>query len=191
VIDLATMHLDFARWKGGHFYGGYVDDQRRRLYLVGSLLDGRLLVMDTGTYAIIGHRWIGWSNYGAALDERTGDLWITRGEANEVLVLNPRLQPTAKIKVGFWPRDIKIDRARGRVYVGNYLSGTITVVDLETKKILTTVQPLRGPADQWWRRAFLVRLSGLFVDHKGDLYVADGKGIYRIDAAEIDRVVKR
>ncbi len=189
VVDLATSRLDLTRWKEIHFYGAYVDDRRWRVYLVGSLLNGRISVMDTGTYAIVDRRWIGWSVFGAALNERTGDLWITRGEANEVLVLDPQLQPVAKIGVGIWPRDIRIDRVRGRVFVGNYLSGTVTIIDLNAKKVLATLRPSRGPADQWWLRAFFTRLSGLFVDRQGNLYVADGKGIFEVDAAQITAVV--
>jgi ligand-binding sensor domain-containing protein len=38
-------------------------------------------------------------------------------------------------------------------------------------------------------RAFFTRLSGLFVDRQGNLYVADGKGIFEVDAAQITAVV--
>jgi DNA-binding beta-propeller fold protein YncE len=106
-------------------------------------------------------------------------------------LLDPQLRPVANIPVGYWPRDIKIDRVRGWVFVGNYVDGTISVIDLNAKKVLATLRPARGPDDRSWTRSLVMQLSGLFVDDHENLYVADGMGIFRIDAAQIDQLVKR
>ena len=190
VFDLETLRPIFTQKAGNDLAYADVDDRRRRLYVATEFWDGRFRVMDTGTYAIVDGRWIGWFNLGVKADDATGEIWIARTMGNEILVLDPQLRPVAKIKTGFQPRSVTIDAARGWVFVGNYTEGTVTIIDRATKKVLATVRPTRGPRDRSWWRAFFVRLCGASVDGQGNLYVSDGYGIFRIEAAQLDAAVR-
>jgi DNA-binding beta-propeller fold protein YncE len=190
VIDVDTLRLEtIGDW--WMFYGGAIDDRRGRLYVTPDIFPGLLRALDVRSYEIIESRWIGWINFDAHVNEETGEIWIARPLANEILVLDLHLRPVARIHVGFQPREVKIDLRHGLVYVGNYMGGTVTVLDLNAKRVLTAVRPRQAAGRVPLMDAVLPLLRGVFVSDNDALYVSERKGIFRIDASRIRAILHR
>ena len=190
IVDIATLRLE-RTIHTGMLYGGAVDDRRGRLYITPDILAGPLLVMDIYSYQIVDRRWIGWFNNGAQVNEQTGEVWITRPLANAILVLDQHLRPVARIHVGFQPREMEIDLKHNVMYVGNFMGGTVTIMDLNTKKVVAHFRPQQTPSAVPLLDAVYSLLRGVFLDDQGALYLSERKGIFRIDAAEILALIHR
>ena len=53
---------------------------------------------------------------------------------------------TASIPVGSYPTGVAVDPAAGTVYVTNYYSDTVSVIDAATRTVTATIPRRRRPA---------------------------------------------
>jgi DNA-binding beta-propeller fold protein YncE len=158
-------------------YSMRVDEIRNRAYV--STAPGWLLAFDLTDFHQVGKRYLSLILANMDVDERTGNIWITQFHSGEVLVLDRDLRLLDRIADDVAPRDIAVDSARGFVLVGNYVTGTVTVIDSETREIRTVFRvdyPCLWP-----------RLRGVSVAPDGKWLVSNGFGVWSFDAEDVLR----
>ena len=176
MVDADTHEEQFVWKMRAHLYGIDVDPRRARVYLTKNFFPGGLAVLDVENKTVVDNKWIGVWNFQIQVDQATGNLWIVRPVASEVLVLAASLRILARIKVGLQPRDLEIDLARNRVYVGGYLGGVVSVLDL---KALAVERQFRID-DQAHK---FHRLRGIGLDRDGAVLLCNNRGIWRVRTA--------
>ena len=113
------------------------------------------------------------NNWGVAVDQATGRVWVARPVAGEVLVFDAELTLVSRIKVGCAPRDLAIDQKRRVILIGNYTDGTVSLVNMDTMRVYKTLRfPGRWP---------VARLRGVLVGIDGKWYVSTSSGVWAID----------
>jgi len=133
---------------------------------------GRVTAIDLNTGAVRKERRFGLIVWGAAWEENRRLLWVAKPLTGEVLALDEELNMLARIRVDYGPRDLAYDSGRDRLLAGNYLTGTISLIDAATKKKLIEVRPGKPfGAGQ---------LRGVHVSPRGDQYLCNGKGLLRL-----------
>ena len=133
---------------------------------------GRVTAVDLNTGAVSKERRFGLIVWGATWEENRRLLWVAKPLTGEVLALDEELNILARIRVDYGPRDLAYDPGRDRVLAGNYLTGTISVIDAATKKKLIEIRPGKPfSAGQ---------LRGVHVSPRGDQYLCNGKGLLRL-----------
>lgn len=133
---------------------------------------GRVMAIDLNTGALSKDRRFGLIVWGAAWEENRRLLWVAKPLTGEVLALDEELNILARIRVDYGPRDLAYDPGRDRVLAGNYLTGTISVIDAATKKKLIELRP-GNPFDAG-------QLRGVHVSPRGDQYLCNGQGLLRL-----------
>lgn len=151
-------------------YAIAVDHHRKRALVTTQI--GLLYLIDLETEQIVTSKFVGLS-WGICVDEVTGNTFIAKFSAGEVLVLDERLAVIRRIPVGYAPRDLAIDQETGTLLVGNYLTGTVHVLDART---LEKIRQLQVGKSSWYNR-----LRGVERGTKGEWFVSDRKGVWLIN----------
>lgn len=159
-------------------YGLAIDRARGRAYVTSEFFSPRNSVVDLPTGKLLPYIFLGNISWGAEVDEATGHFAIARPLTGEVLFFNAERQVIGRVRTGCAPRDLAIDARRRRMLVSNYLSGNLTVIDLDR---LSVVAQLRvgdsGP---------LRRFRGLDVTDGGAWLAADRSGVWRLPSELVD-----
>lgn len=75
---------------------------------------------------------------------RVGEIFAVSIGSDELLRIHPG-ESAARVKVGSMPDALAIDNNRRRIYVANYADNSVTVLDADTLKTVTTVPVGRTP----------------------------------------------
>ncbi|MDP8257461.1 MAG: hypothetical protein P9M14_17080 [Candidatus Alcyoniella australis] len=168
-----------------------VDRQRARGYVTSEIISPTLSVLElTGEYKQ-SERFIGLISWDVIVDEQTGNVFISRAFQGEVVVFDENLNLLKRIRVGGGPRDMAIDEARRLLLVGNYFSGTLSLIDLDRLRAIGNL----SVGDRRWSmrlvefridviKALFRRLRGVSVSTEGKWLIADATGVWEIEAEE-------
>jgi len=116
-----------------------VDDARKRLYVV-TKENNSLYVLDLNTKKILSTIALGAEAYTCALTADGKKLLISLWGGKKLLVWNPNTQKTDReIAIGDNPNDIAIRRDGSLAYVANADDNSVSVVDLQTGKVIETL----------------------------------------------------
>jgi DNA-binding beta-propeller fold protein YncE len=163
-------------------YSLAVDESRNRVY-VASQFSRKLFAIDLEERKIVGTKRTSSWNFNMVVDESTGNIWISNPASSSIIVLDPDLNFVDRIPVGYWPRDLVVDKARGLVMAGNYLSGAISFISLNTRQSLGLACVNRFP--------FFQQLRGLFLGPDGEMFLSKSDGVWKIEADEISSAGSR
>lgn len=153
-------------------YALAVDDQTARAYVTSEHFLGNLTQVDLAAGAVVGRRWIGQVNWGAAFDPRRRLVWVARPISGELLALDENLTIRHRVRCGGAPRDLALDPERDVLLVGQYFSGVLTVLDLATLE----PRALRAAPLGLWHQ-----LRGVAVGPHGEWLVSDNTGLWKIN----------
>jgi hypothetical protein len=134
-----------------------------------------LVELEGAAGRVIRQRETAFPSIGLALDEGGGRLFLTSSLAAAVHVLN--LEDLATIQVlaaGRFPRDMVLDRQRGRLYVGGYADGVVDAFSVSGARVEPLYRVSVGPL-----------LRGLGLDPRsGRVYAASGCGVFEVAGPE-------
>jgi hypothetical protein len=154
-----------------------VDRKRGQIFVSQYLSGGFLTEVDLATKKTVQSKFLGATNTGIKIDPITGDLWIARPMAGELIVLDPSLKIIDRVPVGFVPRDIEIGKAW--VAVTSYTSGTITVVDRIERRVRDTLC-VRGHCSE----LFTARGRRIAKETEDSIFVSNRFGLWRVNLGE-------
>ncbi|MFA5490536.1 MAG: YncE family protein [Candidimonas sp.] len=161
VVNTDTLTLETVVAGFGPLATGItLDEQGRRLFV--SNLRGRIHQVDTNTLTIVS-QWESGSDQplNLAYDARRGLVYAVdqsldqiyksrqklepgftpRAQANDIVVIDPALRKAvAHMPTGQGPVSLLADVERDRLYVTNRGAGSVTVFDLQTRRLLQTVE---------------------------------------------------
>ncbi|MCI4324480.1 MAG: YncE family protein [Thermoplasmata archaeon] len=75
----------------------------------------------------------------SAYDTATGDLWIASAGTGTVNVVTASGSPVATLELGFDTDGLAYDAGNGRIYVSNYYSGNVTIVNGATETVVSVL----------------------------------------------------
>jgi YVTN family beta-propeller protein len=106
--------------------------------------NGRMSVLDPATGTVVRTVALGMVPGGAAMDERTGRIFITAPGSNmqghRVGVLDARSGALVRtVPVGAGPRGVVVDAATERAFIGNYVGNTVSILNARTGTVLRTI----------------------------------------------------
>jgi len=153
-------------------YALAVDGQADRAYVTSEHFVGNVTQVDLATGEIVGRRRIGQVNWGAAFDPKRRLTWVARPISGEVLALDENLKIRHRIPCGGAPRDLAVDPNRDVLLIGQYFSGVLTALDLETLE----TQSFRVGASGIWHQT-----RGVAVGPQGERLVSDNTGVWLIE----------
>ena len=153
-------------------YGLALAHRRARAYVSSEVLFPKVTAIDTSGNAVLGTRWVGIVNWGIAVDQGSGRVFVTRPLSGEVAVLDESLNPIARIPTGFGTRDLAVDPDRDLLLAGNYVTGTLSLIDLKSLTLVQTVRVGRSGISR--------KLRGVAVDVDGAWIATDDSGVWRI-----------
>jgi hypothetical protein len=153
-------------------YAMALDSERRALYVSSEFYLGRITKLDVLHEHVVASRTLGMVLWGVAADERTGNVFVARPLAGDVVVLDQNLRVLACIPVGDAPRDLVFDKLRRIVWVGQYFSGVVTGISADNRQVIARYRV----ADS----GRLHRLRGVGVAPDGRLLLSDSSGVWRI-----------
>ncbi len=136
VIDGTSNAIHLV--KAGSANKMLVDSERNRVYLLG-YEDNYFAIFDGKTEDIrrvpVGalHLW------DLALNQVTGEVFVTRLEQNDVFHSGAVLPDSSTIAVGKMPCAVLVDGRRNKMYVANYKDNSVAVVDTGRSLTLTTI----------------------------------------------------
>ena len=159
-----------------------VDEGRNRVY-VASQFSGKLFAINLEERKIVQEKRASSWNFNMVMDESTGNIWISTPASSSIVVLDPDLNFVDRIPVGYWPRDLVVDKARGLVMAGNYLSGAMSFISLNARQSLGLACVNRFP--------FFQKLRGLFLGPDGEMFLSKSDGVWKIEADEISSAGSR
>ncbi len=94
-----------------------------------------------------------------AVDPNRGFAYVTSPASDTVTVIDDSDQVTATIPVGDNPIGVAVDPAGRRVFVANYASNSVSVIDADTLSVVATVatgvQPMAVAVDRSSRKAYV------------------------------------
>src|SRR5690242_19733865 len=137
VIDGATNAA--TNIKTGSADAIVVDAEAGKVYLLGYETDA-LTVLDTDSGALSKLSAGAMHLWGLALNRAAGKLYVTHVQDGNLGVVDLKAQHETTVPAGAIPSAVAVDAATGRVYVANYGSGTVTVVDGATDRVDTIVK---------------------------------------------------
>lgn len=168
-----------GRWDlPGTPYGMALDEELGVAYITVEFFSMHNIVFDLRREEIADSIVLGPINWGVAVDPATHRFFIARPLTGEVLAFDQSRRMVARFTTGCAPRDLALDLVRRRLLVGNYLSGNVTVVDLDR---LAVERQLRVG-----RRDLMRRLRGVAVADNGDWLATDYSGVWRLNRGQVD-----
>jgi YVTN family beta-propeller protein len=122
-----------------------VDGQRQRLYLV-TKENNSLYVCDLKTMQVLSRVQLSAQAYTCLLNPRGTELYISGWGNGRVFIYNTatdRLQDS--VMTGDNPNDLALSRDGKRLYVANAVSNSVSVIDLDTKRVEETLSAALYP----------------------------------------------
>ena len=174
-LDLTTGGLGKPLPAPCYTYYLKLDHKRRRAYAAGYLMHPVVIAFDPATMTVVSEHPAGFINAGIEIDEAFGRVFVADNGAANILVFDSDLRLLGRIVTGVGPRDLAIDAKRGVLLAGNYFSGTVAVIDLQSLRV---VRRLRVGRSGLFRR-----LRGVSVGDDGSWLIADRSGVWRVDPA--------
>ncbi len=161
-------------------YSLAVDESRNRAYVTGQI-SRKLFAIDLEERKIVQTKRASFINFNMVVDESTGNLWISTPPSNSIVVLDPDFNFVDRIPVGYWPRDLVVNKARGLVIPGNYLSSTMFFISLNARQSLGLTCVNRFPSFQ--------KLSDLFLGSDGEMFLSNFDAVWKIAANELSALI--
>jgi YVTN family beta-propeller protein len=158
--------------KVGDADGIVIDPATSKVFL-STYEDPNIRILNESTGATIKVA-VGPHTWGMIFDQSSFTLFLAHTAAAEVVALDEKMHAVTTIPVGKIPCALAIDPITHRLYVVNYGDETLSVIDLQTKKVLATLPVGRHP-------------QGIAVDLKSHrIYVANvlGNSVTVIDGAK-------
>ncbi len=84
-------------------------------------------------------------NYLFVASRGDGTVSVIDTTTNTLVDTNPTLAGTQPIKVGNDPRGLAVSSDGSRIYVSNYASNTVSVIDTATNKVVSPITVGHGP----------------------------------------------
>ena len=160
VIDGATNSVQELKVGDAD---GVVTDARTHTVFLTTYEDPNLRILDGATGAVT-RAAIGPHTWGMVFDEETSTLFLAHTAAGEVVALDEKTHSTSAIPVGKIPCAIAINPVTRRLYAVNYGDETLSVIDLQTRKVIATLPVGKHP-------------QGIAIDSKANrVYVANVHG---------------
>lgn len=153
-------------------YSLAVDEIRNLVYVTGEILSGRVTKIDLGRGKPVRSRSLGMVAWGAAVDPATGNLYVAKPIAGEILVLDLDLRCLKRIKTQSAPRDLALDSERRLLLAGHYFAGTLGVIDLNTNKMIDALRVGQSGLGR--------QLRGVALHPDGSWLAADTSGLWKI-----------
>jgi hypothetical protein len=177
---LVSVHLDYPHLNprqekyvvlpGRDAYDLAFDKERHRIF-TSDFFSPTVTVVNADTLAIEKEIRLSWMSAGLLLHK--DHLYVTQPLESEIVEVDAEtLTVTRRFEAGYGARDLDIDEARGVLFSGNYLAGTLDAIRLaDGKKI---------------KEAYAgILLRGIHADTKTDrLYLATGCGVKYIQLGE-------
>jgi len=102
--------------------------------------------------------------WGMVFDEPTSTLFLAHTSAGEVVALDERTHAVSAIPVGRIPCAVAINPVTRRLYAVNYGDETLSVIDLQTKKVIALVPVSKHPqgiaVDSTANRIYVANVHG-------------------------------
>ncbi len=98
--------------------------------------------------------WRGTNFWGVAHDPRTGLTWVGRPVRGELMAFDGERRVVCRLRVGCAPRYMLLRAEQRELWVGNYISGTLSVVDLDRRQVVRTLLLDRRPL---WSQLRVIR----------------------------------
>ncbi|MDP8257462.1 MAG: hypothetical protein P9M14_17085 [Candidatus Alcyoniella australis] len=169
-----------------------VDSVRRRAYVSAEVMTVFLTMLQLDGQRDAQRRYAGLVNWDVKVDETTGRIFVARGIQGEVAVFDSELRLLKLIRVGSGPRDMEIDQQRRLLLVGNYFSGTLSLIDIDRLElVLHGAVGKRGVAQDRFElllpldQLLLRKLRGVSVTSQGKWLIADITGVWEIDPDQV------
>lgn len=109
-----------------------LDASRRRIFVCSGAMSHFLYEVHADKRRILRRANIGFVTLGMDIDTRTQRAYLAKPYHNKVLIVDLAAMRTAgSLDTEPGPRDLEIDSGRSRLYVGNYIAGTVQEFDLE------------------------------------------------------------
>jgi len=151
-------------------YAVIVDQEKGRAYV--STEHGMLYALDLRKGTVAKKRLLFSPGWGIGIFPPDGSIWVARPFLGEVTVMNADLEITARIRVGFGPRDIAVAPERNLILVGNYVTGTVSVLDARKRELIKTIWVGPPEVEQ--------RLRGVEISPDGSWLVSKKSGVWRV-----------
>jgi len=154
-------------------YSVSVDQAGQRAY-VSTMLIGLFHSIDLKKLSSERSKFIGVS-WGTEVDEKTGNIYVARYLAGDVIVMDKNLKAIDRIDVGYAPRELAIDKKNRRLIAGNYVTGTVHIIDLDSNKTIKVIRIKNSTG-------FVKKLRGVNTGPAGKWLVCDINGVWEIPA---------
>ncbi len=168
MIDGATSKA--IPLKIGDADGVAVDPQNGKVFLY-TYEDSYVRILDEATGAVtkVG---VGPHIWGMVFDESTATLYLAHTATNEIVALHENSLSVSTIPVGKIPCALAVDPETRKLFVANYGDNTVSIIDLQTRRVSRTLPVGRHPQglaiDFKSKRVFVANL------HEDSLTVIDG-----------------
>lgn len=135
ILDCATNAVSNLRAGSSDLIA--IDAGRNIIYLMG--YEGSTLAMVNGVSGALSSISVGTHQWGMALEEGTGTIYIARTGAAAVAVLKKATSASTAIPTGKIPCALAFNTKMKRAYVANYGDDSVTVIDTEKDRAIATV----------------------------------------------------
>ena len=133
------------------------------LYVACGQIPGMIAVIDLASDSIVKNITVGDGPWGIALDNKTGNLFVSDWGNEDVSVINGTSNVlVSTIHVGASPEGIAFDSGNGNIYVVNSGQNNVMAINGTDNKVSATIPVGISP------------IGIAFDDSNGDLYVTDG-----------------
>ncbi|MBZ0272694.1 hypothetical protein K8I61_11705 [bacterium] len=157
----------------GLIYHVDVDERRYFAYVTAQMGQVYRINLHRNHPSIGKERWLGPTIvWGVAVWSEDGSVWVTRPAPGEVMILDQDLNTLGRVTVGFGARDIEIDQELDVAYVANYITGTVDVIDLKTRKRTRSV----------WvgDRSLVQQVRGVSVTPDHSILISKSSGVWSV-----------
>lgn len=138
VIDAASNAV-IKRLSVPGAYGIALSPGGTRLYAT-NIVDWRVHVFDTSTYAQVGSVKLGGTPYAVSVDPTGTRVYVTNFSSNSVTVLDGHTaQVVATVVIGLFPYGVSVHPSNGLVYVANAGSNMVALLDSRTLSVLRKI----------------------------------------------------
>ena len=171
VIDLATG-LSTVIHAGTEGNALSVNVRANKIYFVG-YEDDFLTIVDGATNQPTRLKVPGVHQWESAFSERTGMLYLPSPNDNDVIAIDTATSTVSTIGTGQVPMAVAVNEATNRVYVVNYGSSDVTVIDGASHRAIATI-----PVGLWPQQiAINARTNTVYVvnTHADSVSVIDGR----------------
>jgi YVTN family beta-propeller protein len=171
VIDLATKSSTTIH-AGTEGNALSIDVKANKIYFVG-YQDNFLTVVDGATNEPARIEVPGVHQWDSALDEMNGRLYLPTPNNDAVTIIDTRTSAVSMVGTGAVPIAAAVNNVTNRVYVVNYASSNVTVIDGASNRVIATV-----PVGLWPQQiAVNTRTNMAYVvnTHANSVSVIDGR----------------